>query len=228
MLDEIKAQTSLLVQPQRHDFWQPRDDRPDAPRDLRTAYAPPLLALLCESLGSTTGGGRGGAEKRTRSIIDADGLELWETITETAQVLYHRETDSRLYRGSKDPRDLLKAWLPLFLKRMYREIRPDEDKKEQKQVLGTLTGWVRTIEDKFDPPRKIEILVECPVCGKRRYLDGLGDESSAMVAEVSSSGSVRIVCRSCKKVWPSLGQYQLEQGQGLPVSMEATIPLSNE
>lgn len=220
MLDQIKAQVGLLVAPIPHTFWQPRDDRPEAPRDLRTVHAPSLLSLLSQSLGSTTGGGRGGAEKRTRSIIDAGGLELWQEIETTASGWYHWETGSRLFHGSKDPRDMLKAWLPVFTRRMHREIRPDEDKKEQKQVYGTLTGWVRTIEAKFDPPRKVEILVDCPECGKARYLDGLGDESSSLVAEVSSSGSVRIVCKSCEKVWHNPEQYQRE-------TVEVTISLTS-
>lgn len=211
MLDEIKAQVALLVAPHQHTFWQPRDDRPDGPRDLRTTYTPSLLHLLSESLGSTSGGGRGGAEKRTRSIIDMQGLELWNSISEQTADWYQRETGSRLSHGSRNPIDVIKSWQPLFLRRMYREIRPDEDKKEQKQVRGVLMSWVRTIEDKFDPPRKIELLVDCPVCGKRRFLDGLGDESSAMVAEASSSGRVRIACKACKSVWGSPEQYKRQQ-----------------
>lgn len=209
MLDEIKAQVEALVAPARHTFWQPRDDRPGAARDLRTAYAPSLLALLSESLGSTSGGGRGGAEKRTRSIIDADGVELWRTITERTQSLWERESGSRFWNGSKHPSDLLKAWLPAFIARMSLELMPDEDRAECKSVLSLLTSWVRTIEAKFDPPRKIEILVACPECDTLRFLDGQGDESFALVAEMSAvTGRTRVVCKACNTVWHSLEEYQ--------------------
>lgn len=211
MLEQIKTQVQLLTSPIRHAFWQDPEVEGDA-RVLRTTFAPSLIDQLDASIGSGGGTGAGGVgEKRTRNILDSAAVELLTEIKTGIGALWieeYRGRDRKIY--TVPPKLLLNDWFRLHARRYVQDgFVPDPHEGERQ--LRILRGWVSAIESKFDPPRKIELLVHCPGlievdglwydCQERFYYDPAGDRSSAVVASVTSDGRVYVACKVCKSSW---------------------------
>lgn len=232
VLEQIKTQVQLLTSPIRNAFWQDPEVEGDQ-RVLRTTFAPSLLDQLDASIGSGGGTGAGGVgEKRTRNILDSAAVELLTEIKAGIGSLWteeYRGRDRKIY--TIPPKILLNDWFRLYARRVTREGFVPEEHEGQRQ-LRILRGWVNSIESKFDPPRKIELMVQCPGlvevdglwhdCQERFYFDAAGDRSSAVVASVTSGGQVYISCKVCKSSWH--GSRELEElGRALGLDVAAAL-----
>jgi hypothetical protein len=205
VLDLIERQVLLLASPHRQEFWQ--DLGPDAGgQKLRVVYTPPLLDQLRNALGSGNGTGAAGVgEKRTRAVLDSAAVQLWWEIQ--AQIVdWHDSLSMRRAHRDADPKGLLTAWLHLY-KRQFGPTVPAPT--DQDTNLRILSGWVTTIESKFDPPKTLEILAECPHCHQRYALSNEGDRSAALVALVHSNGDIEVACKSCRTTWSDLHEIRL-------------------
>ena len=80
-----------------------------------------------------------------------------------------------------------------------------------------VAGWVRAVEDYFDPPRLAEISAACYSCGERyvfRPVDGETVRSSALSfrRDRDTGETLDARCGACEMVWlPSQFRYLAEQ-----------------
>jgi len=217
MLEEIKEYVERLALPRRQAVWQGGEDE-DEPRRLRVVFSAPLLDQLYEAVASGSGTGSAGVgEKRTRSIIDADALDLWWKIRRGIRDLYN-ESAVHPERMDSEPKEQLVRWFKIFAARFADSTRKPIDPKEVEQVYILLGEWVVGIETKFDPPRVVEILESCPnswlvedervVCGERYWSNHEGVRSSALVANIWASGLIVVHCRACNKKWSGIKSIQ--------------------
>lgn len=217
MLDQIKEHVERLALPRRQAVWQGDEDG-DEPRRLRVVFSAPLLDQLYEAVASGSGTGSAGVgEKRTRSIIDADALDLWWSIRRGIRDLYN-ESAAHAERMDSEPKEQLVRWFRLFATRFADDTRKPVNPEEVEQVYHLLSEWVVGIESKFDPPRVIEILQSCPnswlvgedrvTCGQRYWKNAEGVRSSALVANVWVSGLIVVHCRACNKKWNGIKSIQ--------------------
>lgn len=222
MITEIQQLVNLLSLPIRQETLQPAsEDDPTVMR--RVAYVPPLLQQLRDSVGGSGGYGRGGSEQRTRSVIDAAGLELYRNITTDISEMWQSVHPNRI--PINDPELQLREWWTQYRPIITYADVPWARPERVRPVHARLAAWVRTIEAKFDPPRQKELLFPCPnllevpeglaICGQRYYTNPEGDRSSALVALFPSRGGVSVTCRACGGYWRGEdGLYQLEAMKG--------------
>lgn len=152
---------------------------------------------LLEQLGAavTSSNGNDGASKSglpsERNVIDSDAqyqhglmvsqIESWARI--------------RGVVGRLKPADGLRAWYAAHVL-----VVPREDTFYTHKIWS----WVRLIETKLDPPKRLELIEPCPVCGKEKWVDHNGHEYRfPIVIEYWETGTPesKAICRSCEHVW---------------------------
>jgi len=213
MLHEIAQQVQALTLPIRHETWVPD---PVTGLHLHVAHAPALLDQLREATeGAGSGGyGRGGSEKRTRSLIDGENMKFYADIRhDVHEMLIEMEGMDYTSAPVGEVKDELKRWHRLYASRAHHKYLPIAQPKRMRRVFQVLQGWTIRIESTFNPQRKIELTIPCPnswpvgdgtdleTCGQRYVTDAIGDRSSALVAVVDEEGSVKVYCRACGGSW---------------------------
>lgn len=200
MLKDITKQVNLLTLPTRHDMWINRET---GGLTLHTTWDDPLLEQLKESIYSGQGGyGRGGSEKRARAVMDYAALEQFGQIRREVHEMTLDLLGPRYYGlPAGDPAPALRRWLRLYSAHVTRAYTPVAEPKRQQRVLLRLSGWSTMIIDKFDPPRQLEIMAECPRCHARYAEDEMGDRVSALVAQIREGLPKTARCRACKWQW---------------------------
>jgi len=207
LLDAVDA----LTKPRQITTVQ-KDDDTDAWLNVHTETHPPLLELLIEGTGVT----RGSPSSEIRIPIDADALELWAQVHDLVR-LWCLQLDASFV--GDDLMLSVRHWY-LAHANAYRARKISD--VTDKDVTRMVQGWVRMIENKFDPPEKREWMDPCPAyrvvrgvegaevghrrCGARRIVVQ-GEERFAIQLNVTT---MTAECGSCKSSWSgSRGLSQL-------------------
>lgn len=74
--------------------------------------------------------------------------------------------------------------------------------------------WVRRIEARLDPPKRREVMLPCPICGTKAWLDSDGDQHPyPLLIEYRLDDDkvtrLRALCQACEAVW--LGYDAIEE-----------------
>lgn len=206
MLREIREQVDKLSLPNRHDHWVPD---PITGLKLTTSWTNPLLDLLRVAVyGSGGGYGRGGSEPDKRAVLNMDALDHMTSMHSGIQHLYDEAVGVASRRPTDEPKALLRRWLRLYSRQVTTGYLPVSEPQRQEQVYRRLLGWSTYIEALLDPPRTIELLVECASCERRYAYNPLGDRTSALVAQIWSGRESYISCRACGSAW-SFTEYPM-------------------
>lgn len=193
--DAVKALTSERV------VYEIVKNDDGTQRWFMTTHAPLLVMLLVG-----TGLSKAPKSSDVRIPIDADALEIWGQIRDQLRAWCAHTGDVF------DPDDLavsLNRWRASHAA----HVRAGHiDAEEHLDVTRTVQSWVRMIENKFDPPTKLEWKAPCvavvPVtgedgelgfgqCGARRIILG-GVEAFAIEVNVTT---MTATCRSCGATW---------------------------
>lgn len=172
--------------------------------------APGLLAQLRDAVfggGVRDGAGSGGKAKLP---IQAAALDLYMLIDRQITELWV-DAFNRVPNADR-PEQLLSEWAAWA----------DEDRivtvaGRDLYATDAVSGWVRAIEDYFNPPRLAEISAPCIACGERyvhRAVDGDTVRSSALVfrRDRDSGETLDARCEACGNVWlPAQFKYLAEQ-----------------
>lgn len=145
-----------------HTVRVPVEDGPDY-FATHKGLIPQLRAAVASNLGGGSGAGAAGNE---RVPIDADALVKYQQIEEAISARHQSLVGgpSGLY-----PESDLRWWFAAFTRALQAGAKTDSDYRYE---LRALEGWVRLIEEKFEPPRKRELAGDkCPVCGFDFYVD---------------------------------------------------------
>jgi hypothetical protein len=170
---------------------------------------PPLLTLLLEGTGTS----RGPKSREDPLPIDADALELWGQVHDLIRVWCKKLRVT----FTDDLNDTVRRWHSAHADGV-RSGRIGEG--TDLDVTRMVQGWVRMIENKFDPPEKREWSSHCVAdivfqndagdietrkCGARRITVN-GAEGFAIDLNVTD---LTATCRQCGNVWA--GEEQLAE-----------------
>lgn len=123
---------------------------------------PPLLTLLLEG----TGQGKVGRNSDIRIPIDADALEMWGQVRDLIK-LWARQLDTTF-----DQADLNRSIRNWYLGHSNAHRANKISDSIDHDVTRMVEGWVRMIENKFDPPEKREWKDACPNRVETRNIEG--------------------------------------------------------
>ena len=164
---------------------------------------PPLLVMLLEGTGIT-----GGGKSSDPGIpIDADALELWAQVKDIIR-LWCKQL---VVPFDQDNLELsIRRWYQIHTNRVRVGLTSEVIDRD---VTRMVEGWVRMIENKFDPPEKREWTDPCPAlvpqrnengdeighhrCGARR-ITANGEERFAIQLNVTT---MTAECGRCHTRW---------------------------
>lgn len=159
-----------------------------------TAEHKPLLTQLKDAVNPSSNTNAGSASLASaRNPINSEAL--WE-YTKIASAIGDWCRIAGADR-TRDPIIDLRRWYIAYTKH---DADPD-------WYVAELRRWAKLISKLLDPPKRIELTVACPVCGKRTWVDAEGnDVLFPLVVEyrVPETGeSIRPValCRACETIW---------------------------
>jgi hypothetical protein len=198
---ELRKAVDTLSTTQVTAIWQEVDGQP-TPTKVTLS---PLIRDLREAITSNIGAaGGGGALQSQRNIIDADALELYDSLEMRILTSYKAITSAMPFLM---PEQNLRQWFIAFTN-AHRAGKASED--ELLEQLNLWSGWVRKIEDKLFSPTTLEVTSPCPIpeCGRRWAIQG-GDSVPAVIVEYrkpaaeGANALARSVarCRACGHVW---------------------------
>lgn len=121
-----------------------------------------LRAAVVSDIGVAGGGG---ARSASPTPFDEDAWQKYAAIERAIQERIH-PTVPGLY-----PEDDLSTWLPSFL------AASDTTEQAIRNELRVFRGWEWMILDKFDPPRRRELLEDCPMCHQTWWVDNRDREN---------------------------------------------------
>ena len=218
LLDAIQRLTSTTTT--RVEQINEYDDGRDPITCVSTVTHEPLLLQLRDAVAGGIGSHKGSTSARERIPFDAGALELFGSIAGKINGWYlelpgekeHLHIHTRLTR-----------WY-LWFENERRAGRVTETVERAR--TKTLEGWVRSIENMFDPPTVFELTeivggtlvdgkiiggrnvpIACPVCGNSKAFDKkTGDVMAALVVEYRAVGPSTFeqatgLCRFCEQVW---------------------------
>jgi hypothetical protein len=181
-----------------HTVRVPVEDGPDYIA-THNGLIPQLRAAVASNLGGGSGAGAAGNE---RVPIDADALVKYQQLEEAVSARHQALVGgpSGLY-----PENDLRWWYAAFTRALQAGTKTDADYRYE---LRTLEGWVRMVSEKFEPPRKRELVNDkCPECGFAWYVDNTDkSDPQRKVAltityrEGDLEGS-EAQCGCCKQQW---------------------------
>jgi hypothetical protein len=176
------------------DLTNPRtdiiDQMDDAGRWLRAheVVHAPLLEQLEEAITSCIGNGGGGGsstgnllndEALYRCILVRQAIEAWCRIV-------HVEV-------TKDMVVDLRSWHNVYKQGETKDF-----------YTRTVMGWVDMIGTLLDPPKRLEVTANCPVCGNSHYTDAEGASLPFPVVieyPPSDASAAAGLCRACDFAW---------------------------
>jgi hypothetical protein len=160
-----------------------------------TVEHPPLLQQLANAVNpSTNADGGSQSSASARNPIDADALYEYAKVCAEIWSWCHIVKIIR----SKDAIVDLRRWYVVFVQN------PDANHDWYENHLRQVAARIRS---RLDPPKRIEITVPCPVCGKRTWTDPDGQELLfPIVVEYKrpqDGGSIKptALCRACQNAW---------------------------
>lgn len=180
-------------------------------KEIHSEKHPSLLELLLAGTGLT----RKAATSELRIPIDADALEIWAQIRDLIR-LWCRQLDATYFKD-----DLQRSIRNWYLAHLNAFTGSKISETTDRDVTRMVEGWVRMIENKFDPPEKREWKEACPAhvrvtdidgneigwrrCGARRIVVN-GEERFAIQLNVTT---LTAECGRCHCQW--VGQRGIMQ-----------------
>jgi hypothetical protein len=153
----------------------------------------PLLTQLETAITSAIGNGGGGGSA-TGNVVNGDALYR-------AFLIRTELGDWCKIVGVRVTRDLitdLTAWWEVF----------KQTGNDDAFYIGQLRGWVRTIENLLDPPKRVPQDIPCPVCKATKWVSEEGATSpNPIVLEYKHEnplGTARVTCKACAAEWTSM------------------------
>lgn len=160
-----------------------------------TVQHPPLLQQLGDAVNPSSNTDTGSSSSASaRSLINGDALFEYAKISSQIADWCRIAGAERI----KDPVAALRTW--------YVQMLTFNDRDDTFYV-NMLRKWAATIRGKLDPPKRLELTVSCPVCGKREWCDDQGNGSLfPVVIEYrrpvdGEPIKPTAMCRACKTVW---------------------------
>jgi len=199
-LGRLRVAVRKLTLPTVTESLQRRYEKPG--RELITIYHAPLITQLL-SAAQSTGASYGGSSPQSRNILDVDVLTKMQQLHRDVTYSWQRLLPgvSRVLPLHRYPTvDALTLWHDQFEEYTARHlVHPPRILHE----ANVYTGWVGTIEAKFDPPKTIENVFPCPKCGERwSNPDELGDMKSAIFYTFTGTAAeAHATCRACGETW---------------------------
>jgi hypothetical protein len=178
-----------------------RDDDTGEVITLHAEPHPPLLVLLVQD----TGLSRGAASSTIKIPIDADSIELAQSIRKTV-----RDWCAEIgFPFDGNVCTSLIAWAERYASYYFDQLVGEEKWQER---LWIVEGWVHTIESKFDPDDKLEWTDPCPAFITYNDTDGLYQTKRCGARRVLLDGVMQFAvdvnitkmhaeCRSCMTTW---------------------------
>ena len=182
---------------------------------------PSLLVQLIRSIGSSMGGTTGGASLSSERMPLNSGafdlyLSLCGRIVAEATAWTHRAG-----LRAAEPERNLGLWLEAFEGGRQRG---EVVRSQEEHALRMLDGWVRSVEDLFDPPKRMEITTACPTCGERYWDDYKADTRTAAlrIEYRPGAGLLEASCRWCLQRWSTTRELiTLGEAIGVPFNAAA-------
>lgn len=159
-----------------------------------TVTMAPLLQQLAEAVtGSLVGIGGSGSLASERNMLDSEALRQ-------AGIIRSAIRDWCYAAGVSTTRDMvvdLRRWYVAYL---------TSDNRADEFYTSQMRKWKRTIERKLDPPKQIDLLFPCPVCGSTTGVDSEKNPvSPALIVEYPRDNPLDAVamCRGegCTATW---------------------------
>lgn len=185
MTDPLREAVNTLTRPTIDHIPQTDDDG----HYLRThtVVHEPLLVQLETAITSAIGNGGGGGSA-TGNVLNGEALYRTAIIRSAIGDWCH-------IAGIQQTRNMvtdLTRWCDVF----------DGDTGFH---IGQMRGWVNTIRNLLDPPKRVPVDVPCPVCKATKWANEDGDTSpNPVVFEYRPEdpiGTARATCRACGIEW---------------------------
>ena len=174
--------------------------------DGREVTAGALLDQIRAAIHSGTGRTHGGhASPNERSPLDMAAFERFEDLDGQIASLFVSATD--LPRHPTAEENVTGWWEEFQAAHARGEIVAAQIDVAYRRV----GGWVRRIEDYFEPPTVKEITHACPRCGERYFYAceaRVPVRRSALYVEVRPGKPMEGFCRSCGAEWVGEGRLQ--------------------
>lgn len=154
----------------------------------------PLIVMLREAATSSTGGSGSGGSGGDRSLINLPAFDLYDHIDGYARAClreWHRPHQGDLDAVLRQMFDAIQTGLADWMT-------PEEGDR----MYARFGGWVRSIEDLFDPPHTKEFHGACPneECGETHH-EKDGVSNLALAAVIRPGWAVIVECRACGAIW---------------------------
>lgn len=157
-----------------------------------------LLTQLEQAVSSTLNSGSGaGGSPWSRNVLDSAALHQAAIITSTIGDWCRIEN----VPVRRDPIADLRAWHAAHLGSDHTETNPF--------YINQMRAWAGQIRNMVNPPKIIEIMSVCPLCGEGQFTNDLGERISnpIQLSYRPESGSIwadaKAMCRACDAVWAS-------------------------
>lgn len=190
MIDPLLEAIDALIGPQKTVILQ------DGLKPI-TIIRPSLLEQLGAAVSASTGspgGAHDSSPASQRNMLDSDAMYQFGLMT--SQIKDWGRL--RGITGRITPGVMLRRWYDAHIL---------VDGHEDTFYTHKIWAWVRTIEAKMDPPKRLEITDACPTCGKDQWADHEGNVYKFPVIvqyrddDASSLELAEAMCRACDNVW---------------------------
>jgi len=175
---------------------------------------PPLLDMLKEAIGSSTGKTQSGkSPDAERSLLNLQAFSLYEHIDGT--------TRAWLRDLSKMPAQAdLKAAVNQ-LAGLLQALHASSQIKEQQysHIVAQFGRWRSQIWEMFDPPSVKDLLGSCPNCGETAYVNLEGGKTPTLIAFYSKGLEPFAKCQRCGERWSGVAEL-LDLGVHLGATMD--------
>jgi hypothetical protein len=201
---------------------QPQHRLPEQAVRRRTEAS--LLDQLKDAVASDKGQGGGRKPGREQVPIDVAALALYEFIDGRVRAWL----DELGARPGKDvtPAQALRSWYTLWTAGQHVD-------GLEVRYRTVIEGWKQQILDKLQPPKRIELMAPCPICGKEwmniglKLPDGSDDPNDIEQVRVLSAVERESIddsyalCQACDTVWLGVGRMRQ-----LRISIDDQAPLT--
>lgn len=170
---------------------------------IKSVTVPPLIGLLRDAIVSSTTGRGGGSLPSERNVLDSDALDAYRKIEAEIIDFYRSVTASKPFAS---PEQNLRQWF-IAISNDFRAGKIADEKMFE--YIQNWVNWIHRIEEKLFPPTQLEVISDCPICGKRWTLNQAGESIPAIVIVYREPSSARVgalsrsaaKCRDCGTVW---------------------------
>lgn len=186
----------------------------------------PLLRMLKNAIGGNVGRYASAQQAREKTPMNVAAFEKFKAIGK-----FVHEWRARLEPSRRPVYEELWTALGRWYIQFENERRKGRVSRDDEIATERIVyGWVREIDNMFDPPNVVEITKRCPLCFESWARDEYGDMVTAVVIEYRNIGLDTLthangICRACDRIWHGISairwlSYELEHPALSPAEME--------